>query len=64
MKANLEPLLTGQEVMALLKVKRTKLYELVRSGKLQRVKGMRSLRFTRRAVERFIGEDGGSYAQA
>lgn len=54
-------LLTRDDVLDRLKIGRTTLYELVRKGKIQRVKGTRKLLFSRRALAKFI-EGEGSHA--
>lgn len=50
----LEPLLTVDEVCALLRIKRTKLHQLVRTKALACVKVGRCLRFRAGAVKAFI----------
>lgn len=52
-----EPLLNAREAAQLLHVPRSTLYELVRSQHLPHVRVGRGLRFTRRDLARWVGEN-------
>lgn len=54
----LEPLLTAEEVAAILKVRKSRVYELVRSGALPAVHIGRQVRFRRSDLERWLAQGG------
>lgn len=54
----LEPLLTAEEVAAILKVRKGRVYELVRSGSLPAVHLGRQVRFRRADLEAWLDRGG------